>query len=347
MSIRSVSRLDFVWPTLDPFLFCVHHSDIYPPGGSDMRVPAQLLRGRNMGNDFELKDGFRMYHGEEVPGFPQHPHRGFETITITVKGFVDHSDSLGATARFGEGDVQWVTAGSGIAHSEMFPLLKENQTNECEFFQIWLNLPKSKKMSPGHFSMLWSESIPVVFAENTAIRVIAGKFADVVAPSPPPSSWASEPNSDVSILTINMDKNAAFSIPKSEANRNLYLFGGEITINGKSYSGEVGLTLDAGEVRVESAAGAKLLYLQARPINEPVVKYGPFVMNTQNEIRDAYADYSKTHFGGWPWSSSGPVHPRAKGRFALRLKNNVGVEELPPAKKLENKSRQDQTSKDL
>ena len=99
------------WPTIDPFLFCAHHDDAYP-AGNDHLGPDASLDGREIGMDFAGKDGWRMYHGDVVPGFPQHPHRGFETVTYVRKGLIDHSDSLGATARFGRGDVQWLTAGS-------------------------------------------------------------------------------------------------------------------------------------------------------------------------------------------------------------------------------------------
>ena len=109
-AILSVTPLGFPWQTHDPFLFCVHHDDAYPAGNEQLG-PAASLAGRNLGQDFEGKDGWRMYHGEVVPGFPQHPHRGFETVTIVRAGFIDHSDSLGAAARFGRGDVQWLTAG--------------------------------------------------------------------------------------------------------------------------------------------------------------------------------------------------------------------------------------------
>jgi hypothetical protein len=102
--------LGFPWVTADPFLFCVHHDDAYPRGDERM-APVASLAGRDLGADFSRKDGWSMYHGEEVPGFPAHPHRGFETVTIARRGFIDHSDSLGATARFGGGDVQWLTRG--------------------------------------------------------------------------------------------------------------------------------------------------------------------------------------------------------------------------------------------
>ena len=121
-AILSVSPLGFPWQPRDPFLFCVHHDDRYPRG-NDRMGPAATLEGRDLGQDFEGRDGWRMYHGEVVPGFPQHPHRGFETVTIVRRGLCDHSDSVGAAARFGEGDVQWLTAGGGILHSEMFPLV--------------------------------------------------------------------------------------------------------------------------------------------------------------------------------------------------------------------------------
>ena len=100
------------WPTAEPFLFCAHHLDLYPAGNA-VFGPQGSLAGRNIGSDFEARDGWRMYHGSTVPGFPEHPHRGFETITFARRGFIDHSDSMGAAARFGRGDVQWMTAGAG------------------------------------------------------------------------------------------------------------------------------------------------------------------------------------------------------------------------------------------
>ena len=122
------------WQTSDPFLFCVHHIDHYPRG-NDRLGPDAPLTGHDIGQDFEGTGGWRMYHGDVVPGFPQHPHRGFETVTIVRTGYIDHSDSLGATARFGMGDVQWLTAGSGVVHSEMFPLLDPAGPNTLELFQ--------------------------------------------------------------------------------------------------------------------------------------------------------------------------------------------------------------------
>ena len=143
--------LGFQWATVDPFLFCVHHLDRYPQANEHMG-PDASLEARDIGMDFAGADGWRMYHGSTVPGFPQHPHRGFETVTYVRQGVIDHSDSLGATARFGRGDVQWLTAGGGIVHAEMFPLLDRSGPNPCELFQIWLNLPAEDKMVDPYFT---------------------------------------------------------------------------------------------------------------------------------------------------------------------------------------------------
>src|SRR5215470_12254536 len=130
-----IKSLSIPWQKPDPFLFCMYHNDKYPPGNERLG-PAASLAGRALGQDFAGKDGWRMYHGEVVPGFPQHPHRVFETVTVVRRGLVDHSDSLGAAARYGRGDVQWLTAGKGIVHAEMFPLVEDAKDNPLELFQI-------------------------------------------------------------------------------------------------------------------------------------------------------------------------------------------------------------------
>ena len=208
-----------LWPTLDPFLFCAHHDDAYPAGNGAMGVQAVALEGRQMGSDFSRKDGFSMYHGEHVPGFPGHPHRGFETVTLVRKGLIDHADSLGAAARFGGGDVQWVTAGAGIMHSEMFPLLNTDAPNPLELFQIWLNLPARHKMVRPHFTMLWNERIPRLEHADaaglrTTVTVVAGALDGAGAPlPPPPESWAAQADADVAIWTLRMEPGAHWTLP--------------------------------------------------------------------------------------------------------------------------------------
>lgn len=323
--ITNIKPLGFTWETKDPFLFCVHHLDNYPKG-NDQLGPASSLAGRNLGQDFTTKDGWRMYHGETVPGFPAHPHRGFETVTVVLKGFVDHSDSHGASGRYGNGDVQWMTAGSGLQHSEMFPLLDKNNPNHLELFQIWLNLPKDKKFAKPHFAMLWAEDIPKVTTKDkngklTEVTLIAGKIGEVTAPKPAPDSWADEPVNEVGIWLIKMEANAHWTVPVAslEVNRSLYFYkGSEINITGikiENYH-SVDLLGDQSFIVENGDKDASLLLLQGKPISEQVVQHGPFVMNSPAEIQQAFNDYRKTQFGGWPWSRYDNVHSREVGRFA-------------------------------
>jgi redox-sensitive bicupin YhaK (pirin superfamily) len=268
-----------------------------------------------------------MYHGRVVPGFPQHPHRGFETVTVMRSGYVDHSDSLGASARFGTGDVQWLTAGEGIVHSEMFPLIDREQPNPVELFQIWLNLPRADKLVKPHFSMLWSAAIPRITFQDwagraTEVTVIAGALGEVRPPAAPPHSWASRADTDVAIWCIKMQPGAVWSMPPArhrEAERTIYFFRGSSlaigddvlrTRSAARVDSHAELRLEAGDTETE------ILVLQGRPIGEPVVQYGPFVMNSREEIQQAFADYQRTHFGGWPFPADDPVHGRDVGRFA-------------------------------
>ncbi len=325
--IKNIKPLGFPWETQDPFLFCAYHRDEYPEGNTNMGIDFEQLKGRNVGNDFTLKDGWRMYHGANIPGFPYHPHRGFETITINKEGVVDHSDSQGAAGRFMGGDVQWMTAGKGIQHSEMFPLINPDKANPLEIFQIWLNLPKASKMVEPHFKMLWNEEIPIVnhaddSDNRTTIQVIAGKINNTKALEPTPDSWAANSKNAVGVYTVKMDANAIWTLPKLEveANRSIFFYkGNKIIIEEKTiYTNHI-IELQAN-ANIEIQNGnqdAYFLILEGKPIGEPVAQYGPFVMNTQEEIQKAMKDYGRTQFGGWPWSEREVVHHREKGRFAL------------------------------
>ena len=323
--VLAVLPVGFPWPAGDPFLFCVHHHDAYPRGNQRMG-PAAALDGRNIGQDFAGKDGWNMYHGSVVPGFPQHPHRGFETVTIVRQGFVDHSDSLGAAARFGPGDVQWLTAGRGIVHSEMFPLRDGEGPNTLELFQIWLNLPRASKLVEPCFSMLWSRSIPRhrmrdALGHSVEVDVVAGRLEGLQPPAPPPSSWAARPESQVAIWTLKLAADAEWRLPIAGQglNRALYLFsGGPLTVEQHPVAirSLVRLAADRSATIANGRNESELLLLQGKPIGEPVVQQGPFVMSATSEIRQAHIDYQRTRFGGWPWPSDEPVHPREQGRFA-------------------------------
>jgi len=323
--IRALS-LGFPWVTEDPFLFCVHHVDNYPAANEHMG-PVASLEARDLGMDFSGADGWSMYHGSIVPGFPQHPHRGFETVTVMRQGTIDHSDSLGATARFGPGDTQWLTAGRGIVHCEMMPLLDRTGPNPSELFQIWLNLPAAHKMVDPYFTMLWREDLPQVVIKDDASRpvevtVVAGQFGDVVPMPPPPDSWASRPDSEVAIWQARFDPEAQLDLPvtaHTETVRTMYVFAGSVSIGGRSLPAPVGVVLrsDSPVGVIAGVDGAEILILQGKPIGEPVAQYGPFVMNDQAGIEQAFSDYRRTGFGGWPWATDDPVHPVDAGRFAI------------------------------
>lgn len=320
-AIVRVWPLSFQWETADPFLFCVHHVDRYPAGNAQYG-PATSLTGRDIGNDFSYKDGFSMYHGDVVPGFPVHPHRGFETVTVVRRGLVDHADSLGAAGRYSSGDVQWMTAGRGVQHSEMFPLLNSDRENTMELFQIWLNLPAAKKMVEPHFTMFWRDTVPKQRVQDGVdVEIIAGSLDGTRPPAPPPDSWAADPEHEVAIWLIALAPGARWSLPTAAAGvrRNLYFHTGqtlrvaerEIAVrHGVELSATAAVTLESG------SEPSQLLLLQGKPIGEPVVSYGPFVMNTRTEIEQAFADYRRTEFGGWPWPRRDQIHVPTRGRFA-------------------------------
>ncbi len=323
-SIMSKSPLGFQWKTRDPFLFCAHHHDYYPKGKSNLGPDMPLSR-RNLGQDFDLSNDWKMYHGYTVPGFPEHPHRGFETVTIVLEGFVDHSDSAGQVGRYGQGDVQWMTAGSGMQHAEMFPLLNQDRDNPLHLFQIWLNLPKKNKFVKPHFKMLWHENIPIINLStnedsHSSLRLIAGSYNNQKAVEPAPESWAADESNHVDIFLVELDAGDQIEIPAKSVTqeRAIYLYNGDgLEIDGESlppnhqaYLSQNALVFKSGLSKVS------FLVLQAEPIKEPVVQYGPFVMNSREEIQEAYDDFQNSRFGGWPWDRSDPVHGKEKGRFA-------------------------------
>lgn len=332
--IKRSFPLGFQWETQDPFLFCVHHEDRFPRGNEQMGPDPEHFKGRHMGDDFIIKDGFRMYHGKKVPGFPGHPHRGFETVTVVRHGLVDHADSLGAAGRYGNGDVQWMTAGKGVQHSEMFPLISQTEENPLELFQVWLNLPKKNKMVEPHFKMLWRESIPNLKfdSDKVLVELIAGSWGAHEAMSPPPDSWAFPKENEVLIVNIKMEPHAQLTLPlaSKDVNRSLFFYEGDaLTINEESFASYSGFFLDAGIETVLSShdTPVSIFILQGKPINEQVMQYGPFVMNTKEEIKQAFDDYHQTQFGGWPWGRYDQVHDRSKTRFALHADGKEEIKE--------------------
>ena len=334
-AIISTQVLGLHWEVSDPFLFCAFHNDKFPKGNENLGPDASLA-GRPIGQDFQLKDGWRMYHGQRVAGFPVHPHRGFETVSIVPVGLVDHADSMGAAGRYGNGDVQWLTTGKGVQHSEMFPLLNRDTENPLLFFQIWLNLPAESKMAKPHFSMFWNEEIPVYETQDEAgneikIKVVAGEIDGVKALAPPPDSWAARAESKVSMWLIDLAPGASWTLAAETAdlNRRLYFYdGSSIQADGHTIAANTGIHLYSDvdfAIKNTGEKTARFLLLQGKPIGEPVAQYGPFVMNTRSELEQAFSDYQKDQFGGWPWQHQDQVHGR-RGRFAI---HEDGREEEP------------------
>ncbi len=316
--------MDFQLQVKSPFIVCFHHKDLFPRGNGKGE-PAYYLPNRRIGEDFNHASPWRMYYGDKVPGFPVHPHRGFETVTVMMEGYADHFDSKGSKGRYGEGDVQWMTAGAGVQHSEMFPALSSEKESPMELYQIWLNLPKKSKFAKPDYSMFWNEEIPVIEEKNgeglTRVKVIAGKYKDKQALTPPPDSWAFDPENHVSIWLIDMEAGVQFTLPKvsSTISRMLYYSDGDsVDLEGMELKSGYYADLEGNEeIRIRNGHfRSRFLLLEGEPINEPVAAYGPFVMNTRAEIQEAFADYESTAFGGWPWDRNDPINPVDAGRFA-------------------------------
>jgi redox-sensitive bicupin YhaK (pirin superfamily) len=289
----------------DPFLFCVFHLDRYPAGHADHMFAPR----RGNGSDFDWSQPYRLYHGSRVPGFPRHPHRGFETLTIVLRGLVDHADSLGSSGRYGEGDMQWLTAAAGVQHQEMFPLVRTDAPNTLHLYQLWLNLPAASKLSPPGYAMQWAETVKRVDGEGGAHALVyAGALGGATGCPPPPHSWAAEPGADVGAFVVRLPPGSAFTLPPAAggdgtARVALVTLGAGVEVEGEATPRRARVALRGGApARLHNAAAedAEVLCLQGRPIGEPVAQRGPFVMNTAAELRRAMMDYQATEFGGWP-----------------------------------------------
>jgi len=228
-------------------------------------------------------------------GVGEHPHRGFETVTVVYEGEVEHRDSTGNKGKIGPGDVQWMTAASGIVHEEMHSKAFTEQGGTMEMVQLWVNLPAKLKMSPPGYQDVVNRRTPVVPLAGDAgtVRVIAGAFESAKGPArtfTPIDLWD---------MRLQAKKTARFRVPEGHATGLLFLRGGAL-INGADTveEGELAVLDRHGEeISIEAAADATVLLLSGAPIDEPVVGYGPFVMNTEAEIRRAMEDYRSGRMG--------------------------------------------------
>jgi redox-sensitive bicupin YhaK (pirin superfamily) len=231
-----------------------------------------------------------------MAGFPAHPHRGFETVTYMLDGHMRHEDHLGNRGDLGPGDVQWMTAARGIIHSEM----PQQSEGRMRGFQLWLNLPSREKMKPAAYKDIPARDIPSVkLPKGGEVKVIAGQLGgDVVATFGPVNGSGAKLSTDPLYLDVRLPAGAEFIAPVPAGhNAFLYNYEGSAKVGAAGDATALpnraaGVLSDGDEVRVQAGTeGVRFLFLAARPLGEPVVQYGPFVMNTREEIEQALADY--------------------------------------------------------
>jgi redox-sensitive bicupin YhaK (pirin superfamily) len=235
---------------------------------------------------FLMLDEFHSDRAEDyIKGFPSHPHRGFETVTYMIEGAMEHRDSLGNHGRLGPGSTQWMTAGRGIIHSEM----PQQENGLMWGFQLWVNLPAAKKMTAPRYQDLAPERIATVATNDGAsVRLVAGQLAGRVGPV---EGIVTAPQ----MMDVSLPKGARFEQPVPLAhNAFLYAFEGAVLVGDQRVritQGQLAVLSGGDHVSVTSDEGGRFLLLSGQPIGEPVKRYGPFVMNTEEELQQAVDDY--------------------------------------------------------
>lgn len=281
--------------TLERVIEAVDTSD-----GAGVKLRRSLGRGQGQRVDpFLMLDEFSSENPDDyVAGFPAHPHRGFETVTYMLEGHMRHEDHLGNRGELMSGGVQWMTAGRGIIHSEM----PQQERGRMRGFQLWINLPAAEKMKAPAYRDIQAAGIPVAeLAGGGRVKVIAGTLEhDGKRTGGPIRGLTTDPV----YLDIELPAGAVFRHPlASDHNAFIYAYKGDVAVGPAQRRGmlphrSAGVLSAGSAVEVEAgASGARFILLAAKPIGEPIVQYGPFVMNTQDEIRQAIADYQAGRFG--------------------------------------------------
>jgi redox-sensitive bicupin YhaK (pirin superfamily) len=243
---------------------------------------------------FLLLDEFRADDpGAYIAGFPDHPHRGFETVTYMLAGRMRHRDNHGAEGELKPGGAQWMTAGRGLVHSEM-PL---QDSGLMWGFQLWVNLPAREKMTAPRYQDIEPEAIPEAALDGARIRVVAGRLEDGSGGSVtgPVAGLVTDPL----YLDVALDPGARLALPAPAGHSAFaYVFEGAANVGGESVPrGSLAILGDGDRVRLAAEGGAaRLLLVAARPLGEPVARYGPFVMNTAEEIHEAFRDFEAGRF---------------------------------------------------
>jgi redox-sensitive bicupin YhaK (pirin superfamily) len=231
-------------------------------------------------------------------GVGEHPHRGFETVTIVYDGEVEHRDSAGGGGKVGPGDVQWMTAASGIVHDEFHGTAYAKKGGPFEMIQLWVNLPKKDKLAPSSYQSITSSQIPKIDLPNEAgvVRVIAGDYKNGKGPAhtfTPMNVWD---------VRVRSGHSVEFELPEGHTTA-LFVLKGQLKLSSGELVGEAALAVferQGHQVSFEATEDTTLLLLNGQPINEPIAAYGPFVMNTEGEIRQAFVDYQNGKMGRLP-----------------------------------------------
>ena len=242
---------------------------------------------------FDYAGPARFEPAAQPRGVGQHPHRGFETVTIVYEGEVAHRDSTGKGGTIGPGDVQWMTAASGILHEEFHSPAFTKSGGDFKVVQLWVNLPSRDKMTPPGYQAITNADIPAVAVPGGTVRVIAGNFQGTKGPA--------KSFTPINLWDVRLDKGASLKLDLPEGhNAAIAVLSGSVTVNGEKTASDAQVALldpSGTEVEIRAGADTMLLVLAGEPIREPIAGYGPFVMNSEAEIRQAIADFNSGRFG--------------------------------------------------
>ena len=250
--------------------------------GAGVKIYRSLGQSQNVRLDpFLMLDEFCSENPDDyIGGFPSHPHRGFETFTYMIEGQLKHEDSLGNSGELKSGELQWMTAGSGIIHSEI-PIQKNGF---MQGFQLWVNSPAKEKMLPPKYRDIKASEISLINEGTTTIKILAGNFKNYLGPIMGLST-------KLEFYDIKIGKDKFTFEGSMEKNYFVYVFGGNIKLNGDVISSRNGISFSE-KVIITSNDAARFLLIGGKPLNEPIFQYGPFVMNTQQEILQAMKDFN-------------------------------------------------------
>jgi len=328
-TVQKMVDINIHWSGDDPFTFISHHHDQYPHGNQQMAPPLELIRGRNLGRDYQERYGFRMYHGRVVPGFPMHAHWGYETISIAEKGFVDHFDTEGNFGRYGNGDVQWTFASSRYEHCEMYPLLDQENENPVHITQIMVNLPLDRKNTGNSVNNIWSHDIPVIEDDGVQVTLYCGSYQGKEIYSPNPGSWAAAENS-VRIMKVLLEPGKEFhldALPKGVTRNVYFVSGGDAKMEGTPMTLHLRYKMkDATELNIiNGSEPSEIWVLEGKPIGEKQALFGPVILKDLETVRKSMDEIRIKEFQEWPWEIMDRTNPIDMGRELHRKDGSVEV----------------------